>query len=48
MYRPDWKVRMLRRIYLAYNLLDYAKIGVLLPFDFAVSNWRDHRKQINS
>ena len=31
---------MLRRIFAAYNLLDYAKIGVLLPFDFAVLNWR--------
>ena len=37
---PYWKVRMLRRIYSAYNLVDYAKIGVILPVYLAISNWR--------
>ena len=39
-YHPYWKVRMLRRIYSAYNLVDYAKIGVILPVYLAISNWR--------
>ena len=38
--RPDWKVRMLCRIYPAYNFARLRQNWRTLPFDVAVSNWR--------